>query len=138
MGKSDIRSEEIQLQGLLDSFLNTRVSSNGQDSHIDEDLVTAFVEGTLTEREAGPVVTHLADCSFCRHVTAELVKLEYAFADVPQSATVADAPPSKVSEVLNGLLARIFGNGESAVFAHQESEDDAADDKCDADSEDKR
>lgn len=120
-------SEELRIQGLLDRYLNRQSATNGlstQENHLDEDSLTAFVEGNLSEREAKPMVSHLVDCSFCRHVTAELVRLDFAFADEQVHAGVAqESQPSKISEVLNGLLARIFGTGDSAVFAHHETEE---------------
>jgi len=119
----NIKLEELRIQGLLDRFLNRQAAASGlstQEKHLDEDSLTAFVEGNLSERESKPIVSHLVDCSFCRHVTAELVRLDLAFADEPVKAFVQESQPSKISEVLNGLLARIFGPGDSAVFAHNE------------------
>ncbi len=121
-------SEDIQIQGLLDRYLRLQVSSNilsSKEQHLDEDSVAAFVEGNLQEREAQPIIKHLIDCSFCRHVTAELVRLDFALADAEVvQVPIDDAKPSRVSEVLNGLLSRIFGTTDDAVFAHQEKEED--------------
>lgn len=127
-GKLNI--EEIRIQGLLDRYLN-RQSSNlsTQQNHLDEDSLAAFVEGNLSEREAKPIVTHLVDCSFCRHVTAELVRLDLAFADEPVHSVVEENQPSRISEVLSGLLAKIFGTSDSAVFAHHEAEEKAEEDE---------
>ncbi|HEY0460870.1 MAG TPA: hypothetical protein VGC97_17170 [Pyrinomonadaceae bacterium] len=119
-------TQEIQIQGLLDRYLNRKSATSGlstQQSHLDEDYLTAFIEGNLSEREAKPIVSHLVDCSFCRHVTAELVRLDFAFADEEVPSAVQQSQPSKISEVLSSLLAKIFGTGDSAVFAHQESEE---------------
>lgn len=127
-GKLNI--EEIRIQGLLDRYLN-RQSAGGlstQENHLDEDSLTAFVEGNLSEREAKPMVSHLVDCSFCRHVTSELVRLDYAFADEQVQVVVEEAQPSRISEVLNGLLAKIFGTaGDNQVFAHEEKEEKTED-----------
>jgi len=118
--------EEIRIQGLLDRYLNRQavtenVSANP--NHLDEDSLTAFVEGNLSERESKPIVSHLVDCSFCRHVTSELVRLDFAFADEKVHAIAEETQPSKVSEVLSGLLAKIFGTNDGAVFAHHETEE---------------
>ncbi|MEP6900415.1 MAG: hypothetical protein ABJA66_01620 [Actinomycetota bacterium] len=124
--KGKINSEELRIQGLLDRYLNRQIVTNGlstQENHLDEDSLTAFVEGNLSQRESKPIVGHLVDCSFCRHVTAELVRLDFAFADEQVQVVVQESQPSKVSEVLKGLLARIFGTGESVVFAHHETEE---------------
>lgn len=127
-------SQDAQIQQLLGSFLPARSSINGSETfnqtHLDEDSVAAFVEGNLGKRESQPIVKHLVDCSFCRHITAELVKLDYAFVEIsePQKSTVIrEAEPSKISEVLNGLLSRIFGANDDAVFAHQETDKESED-----------
>lgn len=120
-----LQPQEIQIQGLIDRYLRAKTAGNSQveAQHLDEDSLAAFVEGNLNEREAKPVVSHLIDCSFCRHITAELVRLDLAFAveEIPLAA-IQSEQPSKISEVLNGLLARIFGTNDGAVFAHQEDE----------------
>jgi hypothetical protein len=123
MGK--LASEDIQIQRLIDSYLRLQVSKNGftaEGEHLDEDFLTAFIEGNLNRREARPVVDHLAACMFCRQITAELIKLDLAFADDRARVFVEEGEPSRVSEVLNGLLSRIFGTNDDVVFAHQEQE----------------
>lgn len=123
--------EELRIQGLLDRYLNRQTANGLAENHLDEDSLTAFVEGNLNERESKPIVSHLVDCSFCRHVTTELVRLDFAFAGEPIQAIVPEKEPSKVSEVLNGLLARLFGTGDSAVFAHHETEEPNKDEEID-------
>jgi hypothetical protein len=128
--KQLINPQDIQIQGLLDRFLRSQVSRDNlmtQERHLDEDSLAAFAEGNLGEREALPIVNHLVSCSFCRHVTAELVRLDLAFADDEVRIAVNDNEPSRISEVLSNLLSRIFGTNDSAVFAHQEKEDDLED-----------
>ncbi len=142
MKKEETRNpQDIQIQGVVDRHLRTKAAFDNpaaQTRHIDEDSLTAFAEGTLSRRETEPVVKHLVECSFCRHVTAELVKLDLAFAsdDVVQ-ATTNENQPSKISEVLNNLLSRIFGTNEGAVFAHEEKNEDAENQKKSKDEEDK-
>ena len=126
--KGITNTQDIQIQGLLERCLRSQVSSNSpavQANHLDEDLLTAFTEGNLSEREIQPIVSHLVDCSFCRHVTAELVRLDLAFADETVQSIANDNQPSKISEVLNGFLSRIFGTNDGAVFAHQEKEENS-------------
>ncbi|MDQ3131127.1 MAG: hypothetical protein M3Q99_10245 [Acidobacteriota bacterium] len=122
-------SQDLQIQELLGRFLRVNSSINGLEasgkSHLDEDSLAAFVEGNLQRRESQPVINHLVNCSFCRHITAELIKLDYAFAEVEQINPVSingNNEPSKISEVLSGLLSGIFGGNDGAVFAHHESE----------------
>lgn len=118
--------QDIQIQGLLDRYMRSEISSEnfiGQARHLDEDLLAAFVEGNLGERETKPIVNHLVECSFCRHVTAELVRLDLAFAEEDVKFVAIENQPSRISEVLSGLLSRIFGTNDDVVFAHQEQEE---------------
>ena len=121
-----LQAQEIKIQGLVDRFLQAKTSNTPpvEANHLDEDMLSAFVEGNLSEREAQPIVTHLVDCSFCRHITTELVRLDMAFAEeeTPAAIAAAEEQPSRISEVLSGLMSRIFGTSDGAVFAHQEDE----------------
>ncbi len=133
--------QQAAIQNLVGQLLNAgkghefNRAANGP--HLDQDSLAAFTEGILSEREAKPVVSHLVDCSFCRHVTAELIRLDMTFAETPAAAPITEtAEPSKVSGVLSGLLARIFGASENAVFAHEDKEAEKEDDTERTDSED--
>src|SRR5438128_3320148 len=124
-------SNERDIQALIGRYLNLRTSNEpaaANAPHMDDDQLSAFTEGNLSRRETRPIVSHLVDCSFCRHITADLVRLDFALA-ATESAPAASAAsePSKVSEVLSGLLARIFGSSGSAVFAHEDSKENEAD-----------
>jgi hypothetical protein len=127
--ETNISPQEAAIQNLIGQFLKARSegefdrSANGP--HLDQDSLAAFIEGALSEREAKPIVSHLVDCSFCRHVTAELIRLDLAFAEVPlESRSAETAEPSKVSEVLGSIFSKIFGSTENTVFAHGEKKPD--------------
>ena len=125
--KGNFNSEELNIQKLLSNYLHLQVSSKGLSAeapHLDEDSLSAFVEGNLGQKESQPIVSHLVDCSFCRHVTAELVKLDFAFAEETSQVSVKTEAPSRISEVLSNILSRIFGSNDGVVFAHQETEED--------------
>ncbi|MGC2236419.1 MAG: hypothetical protein WA584_09670 [Pyrinomonadaceae bacterium] len=120
-----LQPQEIQIQGLIDRYLKANTANNLQveAQHLDEDTLSAFVEGNLNQRESKPIVSHLVDCSFCRHITAELVRLDLAFAGEEVQPVISQSEqPSKISEVLSGLLSRLFGTNDGVVFAHQEDE----------------
>lgn len=133
--------QDAAIQNLVGQFLKARSANEynraAAGPHLDQDSLAAFTEGTLSEREAKPVVTHLVDCSFCRHVTAELIRLDMAFAETPATAEIAEtSEPRKVSEVLSGLISKIFGTTDGAVFAHEEKDENEAKDTENKDSED--
>jgi len=117
-------TETVKIQGILARYLELRSRQTVQSqalAHLDEDSLNAFAEGRLSEREAMPVIDHLTDCSFCRHKTVEMVRLELEFADMDAPVQVREtSEPASVASVLNSILSRIFGSGESAVFAHEE------------------
>jgi hypothetical protein len=117
-----LNPQELQIQGLIGRYLATRNTAGPAESgHIDEDSLAAFVEGTLNARQSESAVTHLVDCGFCRHATAELIRLDLAFAeeDVPARAEMA-SEPARISEVLSGIFSKIFGTSDGAVFAHED------------------
>ena len=123
--KGQINSKELQIQGLLDHYLQANSqnkSFENKSEHLDEDSLAAFVDGNLLEGEAKPIINHLANCSYCRHISSELIKLDLVFAEEPAPVGQLAAEPTKVSEVLSGVLSRIFGSADEAVFAHNEDE----------------
>ncbi len=130
-------ADELKIQNLLEAFLRSRgplKSSTAETSfHADEDLLTAFTEGNLGERESMPLISHLVDCGFCRHKTAELVRLDLGFTGGDEGVrTASAAEPNKISGVLSGLLSKIFGSADGAVFAHNEKDaSDKASDEAD-------
>jgi hypothetical protein len=125
---NEMTAEETKLQGILAAYLASRTEEPPATAHLDQDILAAFTEGNLNERESAPVVSHLAACGFCRHISAELVRLEMAFADEPAQATLArEEQPTKISEVLSSLFEKIFGSADNAVFAHEEKDEEKKD-----------
>ena len=130
--KAQMNEAELKIQRALGLFLGSQENWNDparHQSHVDEDMITAFVEGNLSEKEAKPVVSHLVDCSFCLHVSAELVRLEAAFADEPLVIKETAEESAGVGRVFSGILEKIFGSTESAVFAHEEKDEESEEDR---------
>ncbi|MEO7672914.1 MAG: hypothetical protein ABIU09_02410 [Pyrinomonadaceae bacterium] len=141
--KGHMNSQELAMQALIGRYLKIRSTSDRNASakgpHLDNDSLAAFTEGNLSALEARPLVRHMVDCSFCRHVTAELIRLDLAFADNPAMSPIAETTePSRISEVMNGLLSKIFGTSDGAVFAHNEEKDEEVDKKKDSDADDSK
>ena len=112
--------QKTEFGDLLTQYLRSRSQAKTPADHLDHDTLAAFTEGRLSERQSLPVLRHLVDCSFCLHVTAELVRLEAEFTDetVMQANPAPTTEPARVSDVLSGLFTRMFGSADSAVFAH--------------------
>ncbi len=128
MGNTEnIHITDDSFRELLGRYLNLSTLNNPRSEHLDQDTLSSFAEGNLSRRASTPVVSHLADCSFCRNITSELVMLDLALEGPATEVAAVEQSPSKVSQVLSGFLARIFGSADSTVFAHQEPEKDEED-----------
>lgn len=101
------------------------------ETHLDEDALSAFTEGRLSETESAPVVRHLVACSFCRHITAQLVRLDSEVGETTQaSATPASEEPGRIRRLLDSLAERVFASqDDEAVFAYHAPAEDFEKDK---------
>lgn len=135
MGNTEnIHITDDSFQVLLARYLNLSTQTTPKSEHLDQDTLNAFAEGKLSRRESTPVVSHLADCSFCRNITSELVRLDLALESPDVNPIVVESVPASASSVISGFLARIFGPADSTVFAHQEPE---SEEKGEAESDEK-
>lgn len=116
--------------------------------HLDDDALSAFVEGRLTETESAPVIQHLVSCGFCRRITAQLVRLESEIGRAEEGAPETGHEPNRL-ERLKELVSRVIPQSEGdAVFAYHapaedfkrktdpttsESSDETSEDKTEAD-----
>jgi hypothetical protein len=94
--------------------------------HLDEDALSAFVEGRLTEQESTPVIQHLVGCGFCRRATAQLIRLESELgpADLGPSEALKDEP-GRIRSLLDDLASRVLPQSEGdAVFAYHAPAED--------------
>ena len=93
--------------------------------HLDEDSLSAFIEGRLTETESTPIVSHLVACGFCRRITAQLVRLESETSASETSAPPATEEPGRIRRLLQELATRVLpAADEEAVFAYHAPADD--------------
>jgi hypothetical protein len=102
------------------------------ETHLDEDALAAFTEGRLSEIESAPVVRHLVACSFCRHITAQLVRLDSEVGEThASSATPAQEEPGRIRRLLDSLAERVFtSSDDEAVFAYHAPAEDFEKDKA--------
>jgi len=75
-------------------------------AHLDEDEISAFVEGRLEETESSPVISHLIACTSCRRTTAQLVRLESEFSPENDS-TATDEGPGRLRTFLDRAAERV-------------------------------
>jgi len=85
--------------------LGPDASQGGQ--HPDANLLAAFVEKTLTERECTQVLNHLSQCAECREVAAFTVPPEAAVAEVPSRAASRRSNPWLILRW--GAMAAVLG-----------------------------
>ena len=97
------------------------------DMHLDEDALSAFVEGRLSERESSPLIQHLVACSYCRQATVQLVRLEAA--TIPSQPLTTEAvqeeEPGRIRRLLDDLASRVLpSHDEETVFAYHAPAED--------------
>jgi hypothetical protein len=93
------------------------------ESHLDEDTISAFVEGRLSAHEARPVLSHLTACGLCRRTSAQVLQLDEV---TPDNVTQPmEETPSRIRDFLSQLPSLVSSSGEDVVFAYQNpSEED--------------
>ena len=91
-------------------------------SHLDEDVIAAFVEGRLLDAECQPVLAHLAACGACRRASAQIVQLENQIDSEP-AGDLADEP-GRLESLLSKFGSLVPSTGEEVVFAYQDREED--------------
>ena len=94
-------------------------------SHLDEDALSAFVEGRLSSLESAPIVGHLVGCGSCRNITAQLIRLDSELSSVDAEIPAASEEPGRIRKLLADLASRVLPSSEGdAVFAYHAPADD--------------
>jgi hypothetical protein len=96
-------------------------------AHLDEDALSAFIEGRLSEPESTPVVRHLVRCGSCRHITAQLIRLdtETSATESTTPAPVSSEEPGRIRRLLESLASRVLpSTGDDEVMAYHAPADD--------------
>lgn len=118
LNKKD-RMRDIVAQRLK-SVAASELSNLPAGSHVDEDLIAAFVEGRLTDLECKPVLSHLAACGLCRRTSAQFVQLENQIDD--EVSPAGDEEPGRLEALLSKLRSAVPSVGEEVVFAYHSEE----------------
>jgi hypothetical protein len=94
--------------------------------HLDEDALSAFVEGRLSERESAPLIQHLVACSYCRQATVQLVRLDSETVAPQIMTTEAEQEePGRIRRLLDDLASRVLpSHDEETVFAYHAPAED--------------
>jgi hypothetical protein len=121
--RPEAKKETEAIRYLIHQRLQARLASESRplESHLDEDVICAFVEGRLEEAESSPVISHLIACTSCRQTTAQLIRFGSQF-DPEDDSTAQEESPGRVPflERLASRLAPSFE--EDAVFAYHDPE----------------
>ena len=129
MPRPKSNKESERFRSLLHAHLLRSNSSSAQTlpagAHLDEDMLSAFVEGRLSEMESAPIVKHLVSCSTCRNITAQLIRLDAELAnDVSEAHAPQQEEPGRIRHLLSDLASRVFPSTETEVFAYHAPADD--------------
>lgn len=94
--------------------------------HLDEDALSSFVEGRLSEIESAPFVRHLVGCASCRQITAQLIRLDSELSGSETSPPpISTEEPGRIRRLLSDLASRVLpSTEEEAVFAYHAPADD--------------
>lgn len=129
MLQSTNMNETERLGAMLQQYLQYRALTAPPVTagrHLDEDALSVFVEGSLSEREAAPLMNHLVACASCRHTTAQLIRLDVALEpELKPFKTTEPAPePSVFRRFFDSLRARVLhlGSESEVVFAYHETD----------------
>lgn len=129
MPRPKSNKESERFRSMVHDHLRRTHSSSAQTlpvgAHLDEDMLSAFVEGRLSEVESAPLVKHLVSCSSCRHITAQLIRLDTELAGRASEARAPEREePGRLRRLLSDLASRVLPSTETEVFAYHAPADD--------------
>jgi len=120
----DTNSIRYLIQQRLEARMQDKALTGPSEEHLDEDTMSAFIEGRVGESGSSIIVSHLIVCPDCRGASAQLLRLESQFDDESYATTPNDTP-SRLRVFLEGLAAHVIpSSGEDVVFAYQDPSPD--------------
>lgn len=119
-----IKGTDERLVRIVAGSLRAARGSTASDAslHLDDDTLSALCEGALTKRESSAAVAHLAECSYCRHISAELVRLAAETEPIETGIERVGEGSTGLAGSLSSWFAGLFSNSGAEVFAHQDDE----------------
>jgi hypothetical protein len=124
--KSDKESDRVRR--MVHQHLQGRASlaaASPAGTHLDEDALSAFVEGRLSSLESAPLVRHLVGCGSCRNITAQLIRLDTELSGIESEAVPPAEEPGRIRRLLADLASRVLPSSEDdVVFAYHAPADD--------------
>ena len=130
------KNETEAIQFMIHQRLRTNTKVETLDEHPDDDSLCAFIEGRLDEAGSTHIVSHLIMCGSCRHITAQVTRLDSQVLDSPVNdsplidqydSPLDESEPGRLRSLLEGLASRVFPESqEDVVFAYQNPPDQEA------------
>lgn len=124
--KSDQMSDRVRR--MVHQRLNSRAGvapASTVGNHLDEDALSAFIEGRLSHLESTPLVRHLVGCGLCRNITAQLIRLDTEVSGIEAETVPQKEETGRIRSLLADLAARVFPSTEDdVVFAYHAPADD--------------
>ena len=114
--------QENNFTQLLELYLrrhSTALNANQANEHLDDDQLSAFVEGNLSERESSASIKHLVNCQMCRSVAANLANLA---AESEELVAVQTPLPNRLANFWTQIKEKAVTAADftNTVFAHEE------------------
>ena len=129
MPRPKSNQESDRLRRLVHQHLQRRTTAIAPASplgaHLDEDALSAFIEGRLSNLESAPLVRHLVGCGSCRQITAQLIRLDTELSGVETELIPPVEEPGRIRRLLADLASRVLPSSEGdVVFAYHAPADD--------------
>jgi len=114
---------------LIERLIDVRLKARFQDGplpatsapHLDDDIISALIEGRLGQAESLSMVSHLVNCATCLHLTANLIRFEADMNEVG-SASMPEQDPGPLRKFLDRIAEGVIPLDEEAVVAYQEKD----------------
>jgi hypothetical protein len=129
MPRPKSNKESDRLRRLVHQHLQRRTTAlapaSPMGAHLDEDALSAFIEGRLSKLESAPLVRHLVGCGSCRQITAQLIRLDTELSGVETETFSPSEEPGRIRRLLADLASRVLPSSEGdVVFAYHAPADD--------------